>query len=43
MDPDYALAYAGLADAYYALSSNHLPANEAMPKARAAAEQALQN
>jgi serine/threonine protein kinase/TolB-like protein/Tfp pilus assembly protein PilF len=41
VDPDYALAYAGLADAYYALSSNHLPANEAMPKARAAAEQAL--
>jgi serine/threonine protein kinase/TolB-like protein/Tfp pilus assembly protein PilF len=41
-DPDYALAYAGLADAYYALSSSHLPANEAMPKARAAAEQALQ-
>jgi serine/threonine protein kinase/TolB-like protein/Tfp pilus assembly protein PilF len=42
VDPDYALAYAGLADAYYALSSNHLPANEAMPKARAAAQQALQ-
>ncbi len=41
VDPDYALAYAGVADAYYALSSNHLPANEAMPKARAAAEQAL--
>jgi serine/threonine protein kinase/TolB-like protein/Tfp pilus assembly protein PilF len=41
LDPDYALAHAGLADAYYALSSNHLPANEAMPKARAAAEQAL--
>ena len=41
IDPDYALAYAGLADAYYALSSNHLPANEAMPKARGAAEQAL--
>jgi adenylate cyclase len=41
VDPDYALAYAGLSDAYYALSSNHLPANEAMPKARAAAEQAL--
>jgi serine/threonine protein kinase/TolB-like protein/Tfp pilus assembly protein PilF len=41
-DPDYALAYAGLADAYYALSSNHLPPNEAMPKARAAAERALQ-
>ena len=41
IDPDYALAYAGLADAYYALSSNHVPANEAMPKALAAAEQAL--
>jgi serine/threonine protein kinase/TolB-like protein/Tfp pilus assembly protein PilF len=41
-DPEYALAYAGLADAYYALSSNHLPPNEAMPKARAAAERALQ-
>ena len=41
-DPDYALAYAGLADAYYGLSSNHLPPNEAMPKARAAAERALQ-
>jgi serine/threonine protein kinase/TolB-like protein/Tfp pilus assembly protein PilF len=41
-DPLYALAYAGLADAYYALSSNHLPPNEAMPKAREAAERALQ-
>jgi serine/threonine protein kinase/TolB-like protein/Tfp pilus assembly protein PilF len=41
-DPDYALAYAGLADAYYGLSSNHLPPNEAMPKAREAAERALQ-
>ncbi|MDT4952719.1 MAG: eukaryotic-like serine/threonine-protein kinase [Acidobacteriota bacterium] len=41
-DPDYALAYAGLADAYYGLSSNHLPPNEAMPKARAAAEKALE-
>jgi adenylate cyclase len=42
IDSDYALAYAGLADAYYALSSNHLPPNEAMPKARGAAERALQ-
>ncbi len=42
IDPEYALAYAGLADAYYALSSAHLPPNEAMPKARAAAEKALQ-
>lgn len=42
VDPDYALAYAGLADAYYALSSNHLPPNEAMPKARGAVERALQ-
>ncbi|HEX8843259.1 MAG TPA: protein kinase [Pyrinomonadaceae bacterium] len=41
-DPDYALAYSGLADAYYALSSNHLPPNEAMPRARGAAERALQ-
>ncbi|MDT5059729.1 MAG: eukaryotic-like serine/threonine-protein kinase [Acidobacteriota bacterium] len=41
-DPDYALAYAGLADAYYGLSSNHLPPVEAMPKARAAAEKALE-
>jgi serine/threonine protein kinase/TolB-like protein/Tfp pilus assembly protein PilF len=41
-DPDYALAYAGLSDAYYALSGAHLPPNEAMPKARAAVERALQ-
>jgi adenylate cyclase len=42
VDPEYALAYAGLADAYYALSSAHLPPNEAMPKARGAAEKALE-
>ncbi|HYJ48065.1 MAG TPA: protein kinase, partial [Pyrinomonadaceae bacterium] len=42
VDPEYALAYAGLADAYYALSSAHLPPNEAMPKARASAEKALE-
>ena len=42
IDPEYALAYAGLADAYYALSSAHLPPNEAMPRARGAAEKALE-
>ncbi|HKC62811.1 MAG TPA: tetratricopeptide repeat protein, partial [Pyrinomonadaceae bacterium] len=41
IDPEYALAYAGLADVYYSLSSAHLPPNEAMPKARGAVEQAL--
>jgi serine/threonine-protein kinase len=40
-DPSYAPAYAGLASAYCALSSVDLPATEAMPKARAAADQAL--
>jgi len=41
-DPDYAVAYAGLADAYNMLSfRNVLPANEAMPKAKAAATKAL--
>ncbi|MDQ3743734.1 MAG: protein kinase [Acidobacteriota bacterium] len=41
-DPNYALAYSGLADTY-ALMSDYsiLPPNEAMPKARAAAERAL--
>jgi len=40
IDPDYALAYAGLADAYALLGSNpnqELPRAEAMEKARAAA------
>lgn len=42
-DPDYAQAYAGLADAY-ALSGgfNMVPITEAIPKAKAAAERALQ-
>lgn len=42
-DPGYALAYAGLADTY-ALMSDYsiIPPREAMPKARAAAERALQ-
>jgi TolB-like protein/DNA-binding winged helix-turn-helix (wHTH) protein len=44
-DSNYAPAYAGLADAYALLGSSPndvLPPNEAMPKAKAAAQQALQ-
>lgn len=42
-DPDFSLAYAGLAEAYTILSSGFdiLPAKEAMPKAREAATKAL--
>ena len=40
-DPAYALAYAGLAHAFYVQSSNYLPPKVAMPKAKAAAMQAL--
>ena len=39
-DPNYALAYAGLADAYHELSYSH-PPREVMPKAREAATKAL--
>ncbi len=42
IDPNYALAYSGLADSYYMLSNLMLPANEAMPKVQAAAGQALE-
>ena len=42
VDPNYALAWAGTADAYYQLSSIVLPPSEAMPKARAAAMKALE-
>lgn len=42
IDPTYALAYAGLADAYYRLSNVYAPTREAMPKAKAAAEKALE-
>ena len=42
LDPTYALAYAGLADAYYRLSNVYAPTREAMPKARAAAMKALE-
>ena len=41
LDPTYALAYAGLADAYADASGVYLPASEAMPRVRAAAEHAL--
>lgn len=42
-DPNYALAYAGLADAYNRLSGfNALPPREGFPKARAAAMKALE-
>src|SRR5262249_24429029 len=44
-DPPYAAAHAGLADTYALLgiaSFDALPAGEAMPRARAAAEQALE-
>ena len=40
-DPNYALAYAGLADAYHELSSFY-PPREVMPKAKAAAMKALE-
>jgi TolB-like protein/DNA-binding winged helix-turn-helix (wHTH) protein len=44
-DPNYAPAYAGLADAYALLGSSpndELPPNEAMPRAKVAAQKALQ-
>ena len=42
-DPNYALAYAGLADAYNRLSGyNALPPREGFPRARAAAMKALE-
>ncbi|MFN2393893.1 MAG: tetratricopeptide repeat protein, partial [Pyrinomonadaceae bacterium] len=41
LDPTYALAYAGLADAYTLLANTGSPAHEIMPQARAAAQQAV--
>ena len=41
-DPAYALAYAGMADAYYWVSNMYLPPREAMEKSRAAAMRALE-
>ena len=41
IDPDYALAHVGVAEAYYYQSTAFLPAHEAMPRARDAARNAL--
>jgi eukaryotic-like serine/threonine-protein kinase len=41
LDPNYARAYAGLAESYFGLSDQFEPPNEVMPKARVAAEKAL--
>jgi adenylate cyclase len=41
-DPDFAPAYAGIADAYMLDDDWYFPANEVVPKAKAAAEKALQ-
>jgi TolB-like protein/Tfp pilus assembly protein PilF len=42
IDSDYALAYAGLSDAYFRLSNLYLSPTEALPKARAAALKAVE-
>jgi eukaryotic-like serine/threonine-protein kinase len=42
LDADYAPAYAGLADCYYALSNLYYPPKQAMPKAKAAAIRAIE-
>ena len=41
-DPGYALAYSGLADAYYDASNMLFPPREAMSKAKAAAQRAVE-
>jgi TolB-like protein/Flp pilus assembly protein TadD len=41
-DPHYALAYVGIADAYFLLSSQFLSPREAMPQVKEAATKALQ-
>jgi DNA-binding winged helix-turn-helix (wHTH) protein/TolB-like protein/Tfp pilus assembly protein PilF len=41
-DPAYALAYSGLADTYYDASNLVFPPNEAMPRAKAAAQRAVE-
>ena len=41
-DPSYAPAWAGLASAYYEISSIYMPSAEAMPRAKAAVIRALQ-
>lgn len=41
LDPCYALAFAGLSDSYQRLSNLNLPPRQALPKAKAAAAQAV--
>jgi tetratricopeptide (TPR) repeat protein len=41
LDPNYALAYAGLSDAYFNASTIHLPPTEALPKVGEYAQKAL--
>jgi serine/threonine protein kinase/Tfp pilus assembly protein PilF len=43
LDPNYALAYAGLSDAYFYASTIHLPPTEALPKADEYARKALEH
>ena len=42
IDSNYALAYCGLADAYFRLSNVHLPPREVLPKAKEAALKAVE-
>jgi len=42
IDSHYALAYCGLADAYFRLSNVHLPPREVLPKAKEAAVRAVE-
>ena len=42
LDPGYALAYSGIADAYMGISAVYLAPNEAQPRAKAAAVRALE-
>jgi DNA-binding winged helix-turn-helix (wHTH) protein/TolB-like protein/Tfp pilus assembly protein PilF len=42
VDPSYALAYAGLADAHLSALATDLPPNEFLPQARAAAQKAIE-
>jgi len=42
LDPEYAVAYAGIADSYVRLATNYMSPKEAYPKAKAAAVRALE-
>ena len=42
IDANYALAYCGMADAYFRLSNIHMPPREVLPKAKEAALKALE-